>query len=120
MVFGELVDDAKVITVQCDFIMNSNALGCMVVIVGEFTNITVNLTRGDKINSACTTVSNNNILNESLYDVFGFDIEFDNSVSSFLVPGVIERNNATRLTCDSGNASAIPMISRKLVEVKQQ
>ena len=90
----------------------------MVVIVGEFTNITVNLTRGDKINSACTTVSNNNILNESLYDVFGFDIEFDNSVSSFLIPGVIERNNATRLTCDSGNASAIPMISRKLVEIK--
>ena len=73
--------------VQCDFISGSNAQGCMVVLVGEVNNITVNVTR----NNPCTTLTVN--VTKNCYDkVFGFDIESDGSVGTLAVPSVIIRN----------------------------
>ena len=71
------------IGVTCDFIPGSDAQGCMVVLIGESENMTVNITRDDE----CTTKILQ--LASTLSDVFGFDIESDGSVSTLAIPGTI-------------------------------
>ena len=82
-----LEDHTNVITVWCDFITKSNAQGCRVVLVGDFGDLAVNLTREN----------NTNVINVThplfcYYEVFGFDIEYDGSVGTLAVPGVISWN----------------------------
>ena len=72
------------ISVQCDFIPGSDAQGCMVVLVGESDNTTVNLTRSGTLLTAC---AENMHIVSSLIEVFGYDIEFDGSVGIQQVPG---------------------------------
>ena len=76
-------DSALTIAILCNFITGSNAQGCMVVLVVEFSNLTVNLTR----DNACTVKS----LTQSatLHYVFGFDIESDGYIGILPVPGVV-------------------------------
>ena len=68
---------------MCDFIPDSDAQGCMVVLLGESENTTVNLTRDDK----CTIIILP--LTTFLNDAFGFDIESDGSVGTLAIPGTI-------------------------------
>ena len=86
--------ESTLVVVQCDFIANSNAEGCMVVLFSENGNMTLNLTRN--MNTSCTKV---NLLNESIQMVYGFDIEADGSVGTLSVIGVIE-TKANGLKCD--------------------
>ena len=88
-----LEEKDNVFIVQCDFITGSNAQGCMVVLVGEFDNITANLTR----NNPCVSLAVNVTQNYCYDIVFGFDIESDGSVGTLAVPGVIIRN--INVTC---------------------
>lgn len=85
--------------VKCDFITGSDARGCMVVLSGEFENITINLTR----NNPCTTISVTLNAAQQLYcnlaEVFGYDIESDGSVGSLPLPGTISINVSQSLTC---------------------
>ena len=82
------------VLVQCDFIPGSDAQGCMVVLVGESDNTTVNLTRSGTFLTACrrehllkmTTI---------IDDVFGYDIEFDGSVGTQQVPGSLSMTSST-------------------------
>ena len=82
------------VLVQCDFIPGSDAQGCMVVLVGESDNTTVNLTRSGTFLTACrrehlpkmTTI---------IDDVFGYDIEFDGSVGTQQVPGSLSVTSST-------------------------
>ena len=71
------------IQVTCDFILGSDAQGCMVVLVGQSENTTINITMDDectvKILPHATTLS----------DIFGFDIEYDGSVGTLAIPGTI-------------------------------
>ena len=71
------------IIVQCDFITGSNAQGCMVVLVGEFENITVNLEQ-----NGCDVVNVSHPLS-CYHKIFAFDIESDGSVGTLAVPGVL-------------------------------
>ena len=77
------------LTIQCDFITGSDAQGCVVVLVGEFSNSTVNLTR----DGTCTVKTLT--LNITLHEVFGLDIEYDGSIGTLPVPGVVTRNTAS-------------------------
>ena len=72
--------EGTIVTIQCEFITDSNAQGCMVVLVGEFGNTTVNLTRNSTHAVMLNTIPN---------DVFGFDIESDGSIRMLPVPGVV-------------------------------
>lgn len=81
------------VLVQCDFIPGSNAQGCMVVLVRESENITVNLTRVGTLLTACVIESIRTTT--PLIDVFGYDIEFDGSVGTLQVPGVSIVTNLT-------------------------
>ena len=89
-----LKEEDNVFIVQCDFITGSNAQGCMVVLVGEFGNITANLTR---INPCTILTVNETLLSLNDTQVFGFDIESDGSVGSLAIRGEIERN--MNVTC---------------------
>ena len=63
------------ITVLCEFITHSDAQGCMVVLVNEYENITMNLTRSN--GCSVTTLSGQEL---KYTGVFGFDIEADGSI----------------------------------------
>ena len=81
------------VLVQCDFIPGSNAQGCMVILVGESHNITVNLTRVGTLLTACVLESLP--MTTPLIEVFGYDIEFDGSVGTLQVPGISLVTNST-------------------------
>ena len=65
-------------------------------LVGEFNNITANVTR----DRTGTCVVLENVFNETFHKVFGFDIESDGSASSTAVPGVVVENDNDFLTCN--------------------
>ena len=90
----------NVIVVQCDFVSGSDAQGCMVILVGELGNITLNLTR----EGISTTLMINQALPLSCYrDIIAFDIESDKSVGTLAVSGAIVRSTTNGL-CSSTTA----------------
>ena len=94
LVPGDL--NSNLAVVQCDFIADSDAKGCMVVLYyGENHSITLNLTRN--MNRLCAKV---NLLNESIQMVYGFDIEADGSIGALSIVGIITETKANRLKCD--------------------
>ena len=93
------------IRVQCDFIMSSDAQGCMVALIGDIVNTTVNVTR-------CTSCSSGllNLNSQSLscyHEVFAFDIESDGSVGTLAISGKLILNPTSKMTA----VSCIPGIS---------
>ena len=81
--------------VRCDFILGTEDQGCMVILVGQVDNITVNLIR----NNRYTTGIINLILPASCYyEILGYDIESDGSIGALAVPGRINLN-ATSDSC---------------------
>lgn len=82
--------------VQCDFITGSNAQGCMVVLVGEFDNVTVNLKRDNNTEVIIVTYP------VSCYKkVLAFDIEYDGSIGTVAVSRELMRNFSTVVQCSS-------------------
>ena len=79
------------VTVRCDFITGSDAQGCMVVLIGESGNTTVNLTRDDSSLCAMEALP----LTMMFSHIFGFDIESDGSVGTLPVPGILTMTNLT-------------------------
>ena len=87
--FDESSDD---IIVQCTFIPGSDTQGCMVVLVGESENTTINLTRKgfdtvavEMINVTCPIIN--------YTQVIGYDIESDESIGLLAVHGKLSFNN---------------------------
>ena len=60
------------------------AQGCLVILVGELDNITMNLTRSSK--AVTVEVANPP---SSYFKVVGFDVEHDGSVTTLSIPGDI-------------------------------
>ena len=77
------------ISVHCNFITNSDAKGCVVVLIhpNDFNDITVNLTRDNGSSHACTVISAPFGGNLNNVYVLGYDIEFDGSIGLIAVPG---------------------------------
>ena len=98
-------ENRDVIILQCDFILGSVAQGCMVVLIGESENITVNLTRF--FNTACTTETFE--LPTTVTDiisVFGYDIENDGSIGTLAIPGKL--NGSQSMVCMRMQPSVVP------------
>ena len=87
-------ENRDVIILQCDFILGTVAQGCMVVLVGESKNITVNLTRF--FNTACSMETFELPTTDIIY-VFGYDIENDGSIGTFAIPGKL--NGSQSMVC---------------------
>ena len=77
---------------QCDFIIGSDAEGCMVVLVGDVDNRTISLTRNSYV--CATGIIDISRWPFSCYrELFAFDIESDGSVGAMAVPGELVQNN---------------------------
>ena len=89
--------DVVTVTVQCDFIPGSYALGCMVVLVGESENTTLTLTKVS--NSTCTLETTELPMNTNseIIDVLGYDIENDGSIGTLAIPGKL--NGSQSMVC---------------------
>ena len=83
---------AEAITVQCMFVNGSTARGCMVVLVGQSDNVTVNLTslRDDLIATGIYTYL---LQNACITGVVGYDIESDGTVGTLAIIGEISNDN---------------------------
>ena len=92
-VTATLTETMDAFVVQCDFITGSNAQGCMVVLVGEFGNITINLEQ-----NGCDILNVSHPLS-FYHEIFAFDIETDGSVGTLAVPGVFNINDSSDTTC---------------------
>ena len=83
------------IDIQCWFIHGSDALGCKVVLVSDYTNINnvqVHLSRSDMSASGQLSLTRN----ISCYQrVFAFDIDVNNTISNLAVEGNITVKAAT-------------------------
>ena len=90
------------VVVQCDFITGSNAKGCMVVLVGEFGNITQTL----NITNSCKMEIFNSTDPITFHEVFAFDIESEGSIGTLAVPGVISNNLSEAAACPSTTTTA--------------
>ena len=82
--------------VQCDFVNGSTAVGCMVVLVGQSDNITVNLTR-EGLNTS-GRISRDLLQTTCITKVFGYDIESDGTVGTLAIEG--ELSNVSSI-CDA-------------------
>ena len=79
--------------VHCNFIIGSNAEGCLVIIVGEFDNITANVKRNSsKLLDTTLPLS-------CYYEIVAFDIESDGSNGNLAVPGELISIQDTSLPC---------------------
>ena len=94
--------DQHTFLVQCDFITGSNAQGCMVVLVGKYGNVTLNLSRNDTTKATTIVIVNQT---HHYFEVFGFDIEADGTIGSVAIPSQLRKisvENHNRIT-HSGN-----------------
>ena len=82
-------ESEKMFIVECDFIPGSDARGCMIVLVGEDYNTTVNASRCEYHAKGMITV----ICPLTNYiRVIAYDIESDGSVGSLAVQGKLFNN----------------------------
>ena len=86
---------------QCDFVVSSDATGCMIVLVGEVSNTTVTLTKNAQSTQSVTLRHTLPLPLSCYYKVFAFDLEGDGLMGTLPVPGMITvipvtNDNATR------------------------
>ena len=89
--------DVVTVTVQCDFIPGSDALGCMVVLIGESENTTLNLTKFSSSTCTLETIELPMNTNSECIDVLGYDIENDGSIGTLAIPGIL--NGSQSMVC---------------------
>ena len=89
--------NSNTVTIECDFIKNSDAQGCMVVLEGEVDSEQLNLTRNNQSGRGVFVLKHPLSCYE---EVFGFDIESDGSVGTLAVPGVIMNNLNSATVCN--------------------
>ena len=87
--------DNYTVRIQCDFMLGSNAGGCMVMVLGEFDNTTVNLTREN--NDSSEAVTHHELAYSLLcyHQAYALDIEADGSFGSLSLPVTLVRENTT-------------------------
>ena len=80
------------VQIQCDFISCSDAQGCMVVLVGDAVNTTVNVSRCELCDFGVLNLTTTN--SSSCYHaVFAFDIELNGSVGTLAIDGEFTSGN---------------------------
>ena len=106
MISAKQLENNNLILLQCDFIINSDAQGCLTVLVGEFETITTTLMKNNSENFTSTIVNvTQQLLCYSNVKVFGYDIEFNGSVGTFAVPGEFIWIMDTSCTTEQGKPS---------------
>ena len=91
-----VLGDQHAFIVQCEFIIGSDAQGCLVILVGESDNVTLYLTRSSKVTLETVMVTNPP---SSYSKVLAFDVECDGSVGTLAILGDIVLTNKGLYTC---------------------
>lgn len=86
-------DTSNAIILQCSFITGSDARGCLIVLLGESQNSTINMTR----EGLCAFGTINVLSNIS--EVIAFVVESDGSVGDVAIAGVIQMNVTMMSSC---------------------
>ena len=96
MITALVQEDNRRFILQCSFMDDSNAQGCMVVLVSSLGTEKRNLTR-----SGIQSVKAVNVMYPlSCYSrVYGYDIESDGSLGTLAIPGIIARNSSGFALC---------------------
>ena len=84
--------------ISCNFMTGSEALGCVVVLVGEVTNTTVILKREDA-NGGGVVITELPYPLSCYYDVIAYDVEANGSNGTLPVLGTLVREIDTRIKC---------------------
>ena len=87
----------------CHFLTGSDALGCMVILIGQSSNHTVKLMKrsADIVHTEELKLENKSL---SCYDrIVAFDIESDGSVGALSVPGHLERSTGGPCIASEGS-----------------
>lgn len=92
-----LYNTTTMITVLCEFITGSDAQGCVVILVTEYENVTMNLTRSN--GCSLKTLPGEGLKYKG---VFGFDIEADSSIGTVPVAGKITMMDEHAPNCSPG------------------
>ena len=88
MVKVTLMEGSQYASIQCQFIMGSKATGCVVVLTSEQEREDYRVIRNTTTNLATLRVNLRQVVSSYL-EVEAFDIEFDDSIGSLAVPGVL-------------------------------
>ena len=102
--------------VQCDFIPGSDVQGCMIVLVGDYNNVSVTLLM-NQTNSEIINVTTS----VSCYKrVIAFDIEYDGQIGTLAVPGKVSGNVNTTTRClpRAGTQGIMSTLSSRLSACK--
>ena len=104
--------DNHTIRIQCDFMLGSSAGGCMVVMLGEFDNTTVNTTR--ESNGSSEAVTHHKLAYSlSCYDeAYAMDIEADGSLGSIALPVTLVREDITLMPVKCSPNEEAPVHSK--------
>ena len=95
-------------SIRCVFISGSDAQGCMVVLVGQFENLTMKLMKrsADLIHTEKLELTHRTL--PCYHSVIAFDIESDGSIGTLPVPGDFERSRDQNGPCISTEGSQAP------------
>lgn len=83
-----LMEGSQDASIQCEFIVGSKATGCLVALTSEQGQEDYRLMRNMMTNLATLRVTLRHIVSSYL-EVEAFDIEYDGSVGSLAVPGIL-------------------------------
>ena len=89
----------RVIEVQCYFITGSDAKGCMVVIVSKLSsvsNITATLIKTNQSDTVVNELLNISANMDCYHNIFAFDIEANNTISSLAIGGELSSNTTNK------------------------
>ena len=107
------VEGSNSITIHCDFVTGSDALGCVVILVGEVTNTTAILNREAGIGVATTDLA----LPLGCYgEVMAYDIEADGSNGTLPVLGIL--GTTQQLSSEKCRVADHGMSGNGLMELK--
>ena len=81
------IKDHRAFHVSCDFLEGSDAKGCMVVLLGTYNNVTVNISRTHPNSESVTDTVNVELPTFCYNEMYAFDIEYDGSIGTLAIPG---------------------------------
>ena len=101
-VFAQPVKDHRAFHVQCDFVEGSDAQGCMILLVGTYSNVTVNITKRYRNSISADTTVNVVEPTSCYHEVYAFDIEYDGSMGTLAIPGQLSTEGESSLVPQCG------------------
>ena len=102
-----VIKDHRAFHVYCDFLEGSDAMGCMVVLLGTYSNVTINITRTHHNSESVNGTVNVEEPTFCYNKMYAFDIEYDGGIGTLTIPGHIDIKGESSMMpqCDINSSS---------------